>query len=182
MLNLLAEIWSSLPVLSSIPGDWPPYSLLVVSSWNRYKVQIVSCIAELLQMLGLKAQQLLIDCFTRLVHDRSHTLLTNALYSSALAFRPYHHWKSSMWWCGQVLLLILSSDSPPIRSLRVCASDWISDPPVLWIVEILETDYLLSQNETLSRWNILYATLPHSGPLPWFFAVRKTLRGGVLIG
>ena len=32
-----------------------------------------------------------------------------------------------------VALLISSSDAPPIRSLRVCASDWISDPPVLWI-------------------------------------------------
>ena len=36
-------------------------------------------------------------------HGRSHTLLPNALYSSAPTFRPYHHWKSSMWWCGQVL-------------------------------------------------------------------------------
>jgi len=53
MLDMLAEIWSSLPVLQSIPGDWPPYSLLAVSSWNRHKVRIVSCIAELLQMLGL---------------------------------------------------------------------------------------------------------------------------------
>jgi len=33
---------------------------------------------------------------TRSVHDRSHTLLSNSLYSSAPAFRPYHHWKSSM--------------------------------------------------------------------------------------
>ena len=32
MLDLLAEIWSSLPVLSSIPGGWPPSSLLAVSS------------------------------------------------------------------------------------------------------------------------------------------------------
>jgi len=37
------------------------------------------------------------------VHDRSHTLLPNALYSLAPVFRPYHHWKNSMWWCGQVL-------------------------------------------------------------------------------
>ena len=36
-------------------------------------------------------------------HDRSHTLLTNALYSSAPALRPYDDSKNSMWWCGQVL-------------------------------------------------------------------------------
>ena len=33
---------------------------------------------------------------TRSAHDHSHTLLSNALFSSAPAFRPYHHWKSSM--------------------------------------------------------------------------------------
>ena len=46
---------------------------------------------------------------------------------------PYHHWEKSMWWCGQVLHFWYHQVSAPIRSLRVCASDWISDPRVLWI-------------------------------------------------
>jgi len=29
--------------------------------------------------------------------------------------------------------LTSTSDAPPNKSLRVCVSDWISDPPVLWI-------------------------------------------------
>ena len=70
MLDLLAEIWSSLPVLPSIPGDWPPYSLLVVSSWNRYKVRIVSCIAKLLQMLGLAFHELFVQLSTLLFLSR----------------------------------------------------------------------------------------------------------------
>ena len=37
-----------------------------------------------------------------------------------------------MW--SSVALLISSSDAPPIRSLHVCASDSISDAPVLWII------------------------------------------------
>jgi len=36
-----------------------------------------------------------------------------------------------MW--SSVSLFISSSDAPLIWSLRVCASDWISDPPVPWI-------------------------------------------------
>ena len=78
MLDLLAEIWSSLPVLSSILGDWPPYSILAVSSWNRYKVRIVSCIAELLQMLGLAFLELfVIDwcCFYYFVRNSLVALL-----------------------------------------------------------------------------------------------------------
>jgi len=73
MLDLLAEIWSSFPVLSSIPGNWPPYSLLAMSSWNRYKVQIVSCIAELLQMRGLAFLELFVLLSTLLIlENKTH--------------------------------------------------------------------------------------------------------------
>ena len=54
MLDLLAEIWSSLPVLSSIPGDWTPYPLHDVSSWNRYKFRIVLYIADFSYILQSK--------------------------------------------------------------------------------------------------------------------------------
>ena len=67
MLDLLAEIWSSLPVLSSIPRDYPPSSLFTVSSWNRCTVQIVSCIAELLPMLGLVLLELCLQLSTLLI-------------------------------------------------------------------------------------------------------------------
>ena len=278
MLDLLAEIYSSLAVLSSILGawDWPPYSLLVVSSWNRYKVRIVSCIAELLQILGLaflklfvQLSMLLLSRFlhapgflwgphsrarlslpngflcmsipavaTRLLtthrrpislihfpssmsvkicwaigcmiassfdwmrgiclgwifppwslifgflgltpkgldssivahrvctisaHDRSHTVLT--LYSSALAFRPYHYWKNSIW-CGQVLHFWYHHVMHHPSDLCVCVPQ-IESVILRFFESNLETDHLLSQTKTLSRWNILYATLPHSAPLPW---------------
>ena len=70
MLDLPAEIWSSLPVLSSIPGDWPPYSLLAVSSWNRYNVLIVSCITKLVQMPGLAFLELFVLLSTLLILSR----------------------------------------------------------------------------------------------------------------
>jgi len=69
-----------------------------------------SCLASwILHSRVSIAQQLLIDCarYQRMIvrtrsypmhctlrHDRSHTLLPNALYSSAPAFRSYHHWKN----------------------------------------------------------------------------------------
>jgi len=37
---------------------------------------------------------------------------------------------------------------------------------LLFFEQILETDSLLFQNETMSRWNILYATFAHLGSLP----------------
>ena len=53
MVDLLVEIWSSFTIRKYIPKDCPPYSLVAVSSWNRYNVQIVPCIAQLVQILGL---------------------------------------------------------------------------------------------------------------------------------
>jgi len=70
MLDLLVEIWAFLPVLSSISGDWPPWSILAVLFWNRCKVQIVPCIAELLQMLGLAFLWMLILVSTSLALSR----------------------------------------------------------------------------------------------------------------
>jgi len=67
MLDLLAEIWSSLLVLSSTQGYLPSYSLLVVSSWNLYKFRIVSYIAGLLQMLGLAFIKLFVLLSTLLI-------------------------------------------------------------------------------------------------------------------
>ena len=250
MRDLLVEIWSSLLVLSSIPGDWLPYSLLAVSSWNGHKVQIVPCNSELLDMLGLafparvvraainvakffkistcswllrgprsRARLSLPNGFlcmsipaiaTRLstTHRRPISLIqfpslmsmmicwaigrmiassfdwmcsicfwsiivalmapvqppgsrAPGLDSSTVA----HPWHCARYqrmivltrsypmhctvWCqhfdcviiekihvmmwSSVALLISSRDTLPMRSLRVCASDWISNPPVLWI-------------------------------------------------
>jgi len=48
-------------------------SQVAVSSWNRYKVRIASCIAELLQMLGLAFLELFVQLSTLLILSR-HTL------------------------------------------------------------------------------------------------------------
>jgi len=258
MIDVLADIWLSLPVLSSILEDWPPYSLFAMSSWNRYKFRIVSCIAELLQMLGLVFLELFVQLSTLLIfpkflpapgfymgrvpvpgylslidscawaslllhwtqlstthrrpislihfpslmplmicwaigrmialsfewmrgicfgsffwpwsllfgllglapkgldsstvadwlctistHDRSCMLLPNALYSSTLAFRPCHHWKNSMWWCGQVLHFWYHQVIHHPSDLCVCVPQ-IESVILLFFEYILETNRLLS--------------------------------------
>ena len=92
-------------------------------------------------------------------HERSHTLLPNALYSSAPAFRPFNYWKKSMWWCSQGLHFWYHQVMHHSSGLCVCVPQ-IESVILLFFEWNLEIDYLLFQNETLSRWNILYGTLP----------------------
>ena len=47
-------------------------------------------------LLGLDSSTVAHRLCTRSAHDHSHTHLSNELYSSAPAFRPNHHWRSSM--------------------------------------------------------------------------------------
>jgi len=49
--QVLATLFTSCGVILE---SWPHYSLLAVSSWNHYKVRIVSCIADLLGLAFLE--------------------------------------------------------------------------------------------------------------------------------
>ena len=83
------EAWSHLVLIECAVFSWDQF----FSHW--------SLLFDFLGLApkGLDSLTIAHRLCTRLAHDCSHTLLTNALYSSAPAFRLYHH----MWWCGQVL-------------------------------------------------------------------------------
>jgi len=55
---------------------------------------------------------------------------------------------------SSVAILISSSNAPLSRSLRVCASDWISDPPVFWLLN--SWNWL----STFSKWDFVEMEYP----------------------
>jgi len=131
MLDLLVEIWSSPPVLSSIPDDWLLDLLLVVSSWNRYKVWIVPCIAELLQMLGLALLGLFVQLSTLLVLSRF--LPAPGFYEGRVPVPSYFFLIDFYTWAS----LLSQLDLQPLARWRPISSiylPWLMSVMICWAI------------------------------------------------